>query len=99
MNRRYWKAAIIDIQNTDCNEAEQELLLNYFESTMKSITNSLLRKAWFELEDFHGAKERGIDSFGLFMERGQSNKEVEQWKGIYQAGNKKLEILGQLELA
>jgi hypothetical protein len=97
MNRKYWQATIIDIQNTGCNEAEQELLLEYFESTMKSTTQSLIRKAYFELEDFHGAKERGLASFSLLMERGHRNEELEQWKGIYQSGNKKLEILGQLE--
>ena len=54
------------------------------------------RKAWFALEDYATAKERGIDRFTLMLERRNVNGQ-EQWWGSFEYGGKKLKVIATLE--
>lgn len=96
MSKLFYKAMIEDVQNEKCSDAELEALLDAFEYTIKKTATTLARKAWFELEDYATAKQRGIDRFTLTLERKQISGQ-EQWHGTFENGSKKLKVIGCLE--
>lgn len=96
MSKLFYKAIIHDIENKNCLDAEVEKLLDVFENTMKNTARTLARKAWFELEDFSLAGQRGIAGFSLMIEKQMVGKH-EQWTGVFTHKNKELKVLGGLE--
>ncbi len=94
--KQFWKPSVDDIQNDGCDENEVELLCDIFESRMKEIACTLLRKGEYSLADFHNAKEHEIDGFTLTMEK-YPHAGVEQWVGIFAAKGKQLRLFGMLD--
>jgi hypothetical protein len=96
MSKLLHKTRIEDIQNEECTNAEREALLDTFEYTIKKMATTLARKAWYDLKDYATSKKQGIDHFTLKLE----HKDVlgqEQWHGVFEYGNKNLEVIGTLE--
>lgn len=94
MSKLFHKAMIDDINNKKCTDTEVEALLDTFEHTIKRMT--LARKSWYALKDFATAKQAGIDQFTLMIER----KDIlgqEQWHGVFEQGDKSLQVIGTLE--
>ena len=95
-SKMYWKPSVDDIQNDGCDESEVEMLCDIFESRMKEMACTLLRKGEYNLADFHNAKEREIDTFTLTMEK-YPHAGVEQWIGVFESEGKKLRLFGMLD--
>ncbi len=96
MSKLFYKAFIEDIQNDKCTDQEIEKLLDVYASTVKRMATTLARKAWFELSDFHKAKERGISSFNLMIER-KEMAGIEHFVGTFDNGSKNLKVMAVLE--
>lgn len=96
MSKLFYKAMIEDVQNEKCSDAELEALLNAFEHTVKKMATTLARKAWYALEDYATAKQRGISRFTLTLERRNINGQ-EQWHGVFEYGSKNLKVIGTLK--
>ena len=97
MSRQNWKRIIDDVQNQGCPPETLEQLLDVFERTMARTATTLARKAWFDLTDFHDADARGIAGFQLTMTRFSRTPDRDVWTGIFEDGNKRLEVMGSLE--
>lgn len=96
MSKLFYKAFIEDIQNDKCTDQEIEKLLDVYASTVKRMATTLARKSWFELSDFHGARERGIAGFNLMIERKKVSG-IEHFVGTFEKGNKNLKVMAVLE--
>ena len=96
MSKLHYKALIEDCVNDKCSTAEQEQLLAIYGSTVKRLATTLARKASYELADFAGAKEQGIDGFSLVIEKQEFN-DGEHWVGVFKNGHKNLKIIARLE--
>ena len=100
--KQFWEAAIDDVKNNGCTEAEIHTLITIFEQRMKKLaTIPPIRKAWFEMEDFSYAKKNGVASFSLMIERKlialEDGEDFEQWIGTFTAEGKSLIVTGVLE--
>jgi len=96
VSKLHYKALIEDCVNDKCSTVEQENLLAIYGSTVKRLATTLARKACYELADFAGAKEQGIDGFSLVIEK-QEFKDGEHWVGVFKSGYKNLKIIARLE--
>jgi hypothetical protein len=96
VSKLFYKMLIEDCENAKCTTAEQNQLMVVYERTVKRMPTTLARKAWFELADFSGAKEQGIDGFNLMIERTIHNG-VEQWVGNFRNDQKNLKIISTLK--
>jgi hypothetical protein len=97
MNKKmFWKPSVDDIQNEGCDEEELEMLCDIFESRMREMACTSLRKGWYHLEDSAYAKEHELDGFTLTMEK-YPHAGVEQWIGIFEAKGKRLRLFGMLD--
>lgn len=96
MSKLFYKAIIEDIQNDKCTEQEIEKLLDVYASTVKRVATTLAHKAWFELSDFHGARESGISGFSLMIER-KKLADTEYFVGTFENGSKSLKVMAVLE--
>lgn len=96
MSKLFYKAIIEDIQNNKCTDQEIEKLLDVYASTIKRVATTLARKAWFELSDFHGARESGISGFSLMIERKKLSG-TEHFVGAFENGSKSLKVMAVLE--
>jgi len=95
-SKMYWKPSVDDIQNEGCDETEVEMLCDIFESRMREMACTSLRKGWYHLEDSDYAKKRELDRFTLTMEK-YPHAGVEQWIGIFEAEGKRLRLFGMLD--
>lgn len=95
-SKRFWKPSVDDIQNEGCDESELEILCDIFESRMREMACTQLRKGWYHLEDSTYAKEHELDGFTLTMEK-YPHAGAEQWVGIFEAKGKKLRLFGMLD--
>lgn len=100
MSKRFYRVIIEDVANVECTENEQKALLDVFEYTIKKMATTLARKSWYVLEDYATTKQSGIEHFTLMIER----KEIlylglgqDQWHGVFEYENKRLEVIGTLE--
>lgn len=94
MSKRHWIPVIIDLQNDGCNLEQKELLLDIFERIMQTMAINLIRKAFFNLSDFHGIKNIGLDGFELEISKSDCKYGFE---GKFTNGEKSLMVIGQLE--
>lgn len=96
-SKKFASPEIIDVVNENCNAQETETLLDYFEYTMKSMACMLASKSWYALADYRTAKQNGVDKFSLMMERRETQEGDNYfWVGIFEQGNKRLEVMGIL---
>lgn len=89
---------IHDVKNTNFTDSEQEILIDFFESAMKRVSISIIKRADFDLKDFDGMIDMRASTATLQIERRIVN-EKKQWFGIFSDStdeSKKLEILGTL---
>ncbi|MFH1159108.1 MAG: hypothetical protein V1721_09580 [Pseudomonadota bacterium] len=96
MSKLHYKAIIEDVQNEKCTDRELEILLDIFTRTVKKTAVTLARKAWFDLNDFSGAKENGLNGFSLTLEK-HTKTGAEQWRGTFEKFGKRLKVLATLE--
>ena len=97
MSKLHYKALIEDCVNDKCSTAEQEQLIEVYGNTVKKLATTLARKAWYELKDFSGSKEDGIDGFTLVIEKQEFDDGGEHWVGTFRNGYKNLKIIARLE--
>lgn len=97
MNRKeFWIPSVEDVKNEGCGGQEREVLLDIFESRMKTMACTTLDKGIYNsIDDFFLAKKHGIKGFSLTMER-YTLAGAEQWIGIFEAEGKRLEVFGTL---
>ena len=96
MSKRYWKAHVDDVQNTNVDSSDEEYLLDVFCRQMKELATTLARKAWFDLADFKQSHEIGCSEYKLTMEK-YTGAGAEQWEGLFEGPNCSLRVFGTLE--
>ncbi len=96
MSKRFRKRVIEDIQATNIAGQEQDQLVDIFSRVMGELGVTLARKAWFDLVDFAVARKLGLDGYSLELSK-QTMEGREFWVGIFESGNKRLEVMGSLE--
>ncbi len=89
-------ATTYSARNYGCDDIEVGYLSDFFERMLTSLSSSVLRKGVYDLVDFEGTKELGIDSFSLTIMR-TGKGERPEWNGLFEAADRKLEIAGTLE--
>ncbi len=96
MNNRFKKAIIDDITSRNIDASQQDNLLDLFESAMKSVATTLVRKAKFDTSDFGTAKVLGCEGFTLLVSRTRADSR-NGWFGAFQRGEQRLDVIGHLE--
>lgn len=96
MSKLFYKAMIEYVKNEKCTDQEMEALLDAFEHTIKRMGTTLANKAWYDLKNYTTAKQSGIDQFRLIVER-KNILGQEQWHGVFEHGNRRLNVIGTLE--
>lgn len=95
-SRIYKNPSTYDIKNKGCGSEEIEVLCDIFESLMMQQTGKMLRKAVYNLKDFESAEQLEIDAFTLTLER-HDHSDQDEWKGVFEANNRTLEVWGMVE--
>ena len=96
MSKLYYKAIIEHVQYEKCTEDEVAALLGTYERLVKRTATTAARKAWYHLEDCAMAKQQGVGRFTLTLERSLKKSTPNQWRGRFEYGGKRLEVVGAL---
>lgn len=96
MSKLFYKALIENCEHAKCTTQEMDDLISVYSNTVKRMATTLARKAWYELQDFSGTKEKGIAGFSLLIER-KMVKGEEQFVGYFEHGKKNLKLIAMLK--
>jgi hypothetical protein len=92
MNSYYYRAIIEDLKNHRCATQEIICLINVFVCAVQSLALTVVREAYYNVEDFHNAKANYVDKFTLQVKR-KKVKDKERWHGTFKDRSKKLKIV------
>jgi hypothetical protein len=96
MSNRHKKAIIDDVTPVNIAPNLQNNLLDLFEYAMKSVAQTLVSEAKFDINNFATAQEKGCVGFSLALRRAQISSDTE-WLGTFQRGEQCLDVIGHLE--
>lgn len=96
MSNQFKKAIIDDVTLHNIDASLQDHFIDLFESAMKSVATTLVREAKFDTTDFATAKMRGCVGFTLMLSRTRVDSRA-GWFGVFQRGDKRLDVIGHLE--
>lgn len=93
--RQFRTASIIDVEECGVSKNEREILLDAFESIMKSTSN-LVKKAEFDLDEFASTGQK-VKGYSLTLERLMREIRLDQWQATFIKDGKVVMIaIGQL---
>ena len=96
MNKEYWQASIVDVQEFGINTKDKDILFDAFEYVMQR-TPSLTKKAEFEIDEF-ASTSKYVKGYTLKIERLLREPKLEQWKATFIKNDKIMMIaMGQLD--
>jgi hypothetical protein len=96
MSNQYKKAIIDDVTPVNIQPNLQNNLLDLFEYAMRSVAQTLVTEAKFDINNFASAQEKGCVGFTLALRRAQVSSST-QWLGSFQRGDQRLDVIGHLE--
>jgi hypothetical protein len=96
MSNRHKKAIIDDVTPVNIAPNLQNNLLDLFEYAMKSVAQTLVTEAKFDINNFASAEKKGCVGFNLALRRVQISSGT-QWLGSFQRGDQRLDVIGHLE--
>ena len=100
-SKLYSTAIYDDLTNKNVPAEQQDYLLNLFGNVIKRMAATLARKSYYQLADFHGVKNHGVEGFDLEIKRNSTPLEDgtiwESFEGKFTNGNKVLELEAHLE--
>lgn len=91
-NRLIYKGFIEDIRNDKCTDQEIEKLLDVFEKTVNSMSETPAIKSYYDLDRIEGTKSANVASFTLILER-EKIKNHEKYTGYFEFGHKNLKVI------
>jgi hypothetical protein len=96
MRNRHKKAIIDDVTPVNIAPNLQNNLLDLFEYAMKSVAQTLVTEAKFDINNFASAHEKCCVGFRLALRRVQVSSST-QWLGSFQRGDQRLDVIGHFE--
>ncbi len=95
MSKLFYECKILNIDNSNCSTAEQNMFLRMFPELVKKQATTMARSAEYKMSDFTDTKDVGLGDFTLTLTK--SSAKQDYWKGTFENGEQVLEIYAHLE--